>query len=426
MLDLVLIMGLGFLGSFGHCVGMCSPIAVAFALNDAKNQTNFLANSPANSPDHSQTNSQTNQNNWWTQLRFHLLLNLGRLVSYALVGAAIGGVGSVLIAGGQLAGIGGSLRRGMAIFTGLLLIWLALGQLQPQFLPQLPLLTFGKYLHDRLNRILYHFSFAHPDPKNQNSQSSQTQWWTPALLGSIWGLIPCGFLYAAQIKAAETGDPWRGAATMAAFGLGTMPSMVLVGVASARLGVDRRSQLFRLGSWLTLTIGILLLLRNDAMVDHTGHGALFLLMLALVARPLSKFWGQPLKYRRAIGVGAYILAIAHTAHMVDHTLRWNLSAFSFLLPTHQIALACGGAALVAMTPAAITSFDSLQQRLGKYWRPLHLLTIPALLLAAIHTVLIGSHYWGNLQVTTTQEIRVVVLGILVGMVLFLRWLKPVS
>lgn len=417
MLDLVLIMALGFLGSFGHCVGMCSPIAVAFALTDAKNQTN----SPANS-----------QTNWLPQLRFHLLLNLGRLVSYALVGAAIGGVGSVLIAGGQLAGIGGSLRRGMAIFTGLLLIWLALGHLQPQFLPQLPLLTFGKHLHDRLNRLLYHFSFPHQDSKNQNpqnsenSQNSQTQWWTPALLGSIWGLIPCGFLYAAQIKAAETGDPWRGAATMAAFGLGTMPSMVLVGVASARLGVDRRSQLFRLGSWLTLTIGILLLLRNDAMVDYTGHGALFLLMLALVARPLSKFWGQPLKYRRAIGVGAYILAIAHTAHMVDHTFRWNLSAFTFLLPTHQIALACGGAALLAMTPAAITSFDSLQQRLGKYWRSLHLLTIPALLLAAIHTVLIGSHYWGNLQVSPIQEIRVVVLGILVGMVLILRWLKPVS
>ena len=176
----------------------------------------------------------------------------------------------------------------------------------------------------------------------------------------------------------------------------------------------------------TATIGMLLLLRNDAMVDYTGHGALFLLMLALVARPLSKFWEQPLKYRRAIGVGAYILAIAHTTHMVDHTLRWNLSAVTFLLPTHQIALACGGAALLAVTPAAITSFDSLRQRLGKYWRSLHLLTIPALLLAAIHTVLIGSHYWGNLQVTPIQEIRVVVLGILVGMVLILRWLKPVS
>ncbi len=390
MLDLLLIMALGFLGSFGHCVGMCSPIAVAFSLSNS-----------------------ADQNNWQQQLRFHLLLNLGRLASYTLVGAGIGALGSVLIAGGQLAGIGGGFRRGMAIFTGLLLIWLALGQIQPNFLPQLPLLSVTKNIHTRLNQWF-----------DRLSQSSH--WWTPLGLGSIWGLIPCGFLYAAQIKAAETLNPWWGAATMAAFGLGTMPSMVAVGVASARLSQDRRSQLFRLGSWLTLAIGILLVLRNDEMVDYTGHGALLLLMVALAASPLSRFWGQPLKYRRSIGVGAYILAIAHTAHMVDHTFRWNLDAFSFMLPVHQGAIACGAAALVAMTPAAFTSFDSLQHRLGKYWRFLHLLTIPALVLATIHTIFIGSHYWGSLQVTFQQQIQVVILVFLVGIVLLGRCLKSTT
>jgi len=378
MLDLLLIMALGFLGSFGHCVGMCSPIAVAFSLNNS-----------------------ANHHNWQQQLRFHLLLNLGRLASYTLVGAGIGTLGSVLVAGGQLAGIGGSFRRGMAIFTGLLLIWLALGQLQPNFLPRLPLLfSATKNIHTSLNSFFDYLS-------------RHFQWWTPLALGSVWGLIPCGFLYAAQIKAAETVSPWGGAATMAAFGVGTMPSMVAVGVASARLSQDRRSQLFRLGSWLTLAIGILLLLRNDDMVDYTGHGALLLLMMALVARPLSKFWSQPLKYRRAIGVGSYILALVHTAHMIDHTFRWNLDAFNFMLPIHQGAIACGAAALLAMTPAALTSFDSLQNRLGRSWRFLHLLTIPALILATIHTIFIGSHYWGSLQVTPQQQMQVIGLGILV-------------
>ncbi len=399
MLDLLLIMALGFLGSFGHCVGMCSPIAVAFSLS------NSLPGSVAlDQPD------KLDKPNWGQQLRFHLLLNLGRLTSYSLVGAGIGALGSVLVAGGQLAGIGGGFRRGMAIFTGLLLIWLALGQIQPNFLPQLPLLSATKNIHTRLN---YFF----------DRLSRQSHWWTPLGLGSIWGLIPCGFLYAAQIKAAETLNPWWGAATMAAFGVGTMPSMVAVGVASARLSQDRRSQLFRLGSWLTLAIGILLVLRNDEMVDYTGHGSLLLLMVALIARPLSRFWGQPLKYRRSIGVGAYILAIAHTAHMVDHTFRWNLDAFSFMLPVHQGAIACGATALVAMTPAALTSFDSLQNRLGKYWRLLHLLTVPALVLAAIHTIFIGSHYWGSLQVTFQKQIQVVILVFLVGIVLLGRCLK---
>jgi sulfite exporter TauE/SafE len=86
--------------------------------------------------------------------------------------------------------------------------------------------------------------------------SATPHWWTPALLGSVWGLIPCGFLYAAQIKAAETGNLWLGAATMLAFGLGTMPMMLGVGVSASKLSADKRSQLFRLGGWVTLTIGI--------------------------------------------------------------------------------------------------------------------------------------------------------------------------
>jgi len=49
-------------------------------------------------------------------------------------------------------------------------------------------------------------------------------------------------------------------------------------------------------------------------------------------------------------------------------------------------------------PAALTSFDRFQSYLGKRWR-LHLLGVPALLLSGIHTVLIGSHYLGELEWT---------------------------
>src|ERR671932_111417 len=99
LLNLFLIMTLGFLGSFGHCFGMCGPITVAFSLSQQRDTSRGLP------------------------LRFHLLLNLGRIVSYALVGAGIGALGSVVVAGGQLAGVGSGLRHGMAIVTGLLLIW---------------------------------------------------------------------------------------------------------------------------------------------------------------------------------------------------------------------------------------------------------------------------------------------------------------
>ncbi len=375
MLDLLLIMTLGFLGSFGHCLGMCGPLTAAFSLS-----------------------GQSATPSWQRQLAFNLLLNLGRVISYALVGAAIGGVGSVLIAGGQLAGIDSSLRRGLAIFTGLLLIWFGLSKINPELLPHVPVLhpVMGN-LHDRLSRAMM-------------SLSQSNRWWTPALLGMVWGLIPCGFLYAAQIKAAETGNLWMGAVTMLAFGLGTTPMMLGVGISTALVSADRRSQLFKLGGWVSLTIGLLLLLRSGDMVDYTGHVALGLLMLALIARPISRLWSAPLRYRRALGVGAFVLSLAHVFHVVEHTFNWNLQSIVFMLPRQQWGMWAGILALLLMVPAALTSADGFVTKLGHVWRKLHLLSLPALLLVAIHTGLVGSSYLGEFQLTEAHWLRVIGLG----------------
>lgn len=388
MLDLLLVASLGFLGSFGHCIGMCSPIAIAFSLSQNQEKPNL-----------------------WQQIRFHGLLNLGRILSYALVGAAIGLLGSVLIAGGQFAGVGSSLRRGMSLFTGGLLIWMGLTQVSPGLFPKLPLLSpmAKNGLHDRLSHAMVNLSF-------------QTRWWTPALLGLFWGLIPCGFLYAAQIKAAETGDLWQGCATMLAFGLGTFPVMLGVGASVAAVSRDRRSQLFRLGGWFTLAIGILTLMRTgDTMVDYTGHAALIFLIIALIARPIRSVWAAPLRYRRVLGVGAFVLAVAHTIHMIEHTWGWNLRAFQFMLQQHQWGIVLGAIGLLLMAPAALTSFDRAQKALGHHWRSIHLLTVPALIFCAAHCILTGSHYLGKLQLTWLNWAQAIGLGVVVLGVLGVRW-----
>jgi DMSO/TMAO reductase YedYZ heme-binding membrane subunit len=174
---------------------------------------------------------------------------------------------------------------------------------------------------------------------------------------------------------------------------------------------------------VTITIGILTLLRTDAMVDYTSHAALILLILVLIARPISRFWAQPLRYRRALGVGGYVLALAHTGHMLEHTLQWNVEALSFMLPMHQIGIWAGIVALALMTPAALTSFDRFQTALGKRWRQIHLLAIPALLLATVHTVLIGSHYLGELDGTWVNKGMAAIASLLVLGVLLLRFAK---
>ena len=380
MLDLLLIAILGFLGSFGHCAGMCGPLTMAFSLSNSRNDK--LA-----------------------AFRFHLLLNLGRIAAYALVGAAIGGLGSVLIAGGLLAGTGSELRRAIALLTGTMLIWFGVVQIQPNLLPQLPLLH--PMSHDRVGQAM-------------SKLSAQKNRWVPVGLGLLWGLIPCGFLYAAQIKAAETGNPVLGAATMLAFGFGTLPTMLGVGFFAGRLSANRRSQLFRMGGWVTVAIGIITLLRTDEMVDFTGHAAVLCLMLALLARPVSKFLPQLLRYRRALGVGAFVLAVAHTFHMLDHTLQWNFDAVSFMLPQHQLGMAAGMLSLLLMVPAAVTSVDRIQNFLGKLWRRLHLLSVPAFLLCAVHAALIGSHYLGGFEWKLHNQLLTAVLAVVAVLVMFVR------
>jgi sulfite exporter TauE/SafE len=399
MLDLLLVAALGFLGSFGHCVGMCGPLAVAFSLSDKE----------------SKDNPKKNPKNWQQHLYFHALLNLGRILSYAIAGAAIGAIGSVLVAGGQLAGLESDLRRWLAILTGILLVWMGIVQIKPEGLPNIPFLNPMAQvgLHQRLNNAMMKLSLhSHP--------------FTPALLGMTWGLIPCGFLYTAQIKAAETSNMTQGALTMLAFGLGTLPSMLGIGVFAGLLSRDRRSQLFRMGGWITLTIGILTLLRTSDMVDYTGHAGLISLILALAARPLSqifKSFSVLMTYRRAIGIGAFVLSLAHTFHKVEHTFQWNFDALSFMIPQHQISIWIGAIAIALMAPAALTSSDWMMMKLGKSWRYVHLLSVPALILASVHTIAIGSNYLGAMAWAPKNWILTILCGVVTVGTLLIRFLK---
>jgi DMSO/TMAO reductase YedYZ heme-binding membrane subunit len=287
-------------------------------------------------------------------------------------------------------------------------------QIKPEGLPNLPFLNPMALvgLHQRLSNAMMKLSlYSHP--------------LTPALLGMTWGLIPCGFLYTAQIKAAETGDMMQGALTMFAFGLGTLPSMLGIGVFAGFLSRDRRSQLFRLGGWITLTIGILTLLRTSDMVDYTGHAGLILLILALAARPISQIFKSCsglMIYRRAIGVGAFILSLAHSFHKVEHTFQWNFDALSFMVPQHQISIWLGAIAIALMTPAALTSSDWMVNKLGKAWRYLHLLSVPALVLASVHTIAIGSNYLGAMEWTPKNWILTILCTVItVGTLLIRTW-----
>lgn len=204
MNDYILLFSAGILGAL-HCMGMCGGLIAACGIR------------------------------FGGGLSFSLSYNAGRILSYSLLGLLMGLLGKALIA----AGVFGKFQGIMPVIAGSLMMLIGLDLLGviPKRLKVITSGLFPKGLSDRL--IGKHLG---------KSQAA------PFVLGILNGLIPCGLLYAVGVKAAATADPVRGILTMAAFGAGTLPAMML---ASAFSGVAGRS---RSGVWLKASYSLIVLL----------------------------------------------------------------------------------------------------------------------------------------------------------------------
>ena len=69
-------------------------------------------------------------------------------------------------------------------------------------------------------------------------------------LGILWGWLPCGLVYSALATALSAGSPGQGALLMLAFGLGTLPNLLLAGILLARLNEFVRRPAVRIASGL--------------------------------------------------------------------------------------------------------------------------------------------------------------------------------
>jgi DMSO/TMAO reductase YedYZ heme-binding membrane subunit len=138
---------------------------------------------------------------------------------------------------------------------------------------------------------------------------------------------------------------------------------------------------------------------QQTLLEYQGHIALLGLFLVLLAGPLRCRLPGLVEDRRWLGLIVFGFACAHTLGAFQHTLGGNWWAFEFLSPRNQYALWMGVASLLLLVPLVLTSTNGAIKRLGKFWRWLHQLVIPALLLAMAHTILMGVHYpldkaWG--------------------------------
>ncbi len=184
---------LGLLGT-GHCLGMCGPLVFALP-------------------------GQTGR------FRDHLVYHAGRLGTYTLVGLIVGGLGGLVrilagrAAADPLSGVAAT-QFGFGLLAGALLGILGLARLG---LIREPVWMTG----GGLARL----------PGIGALLRRAGQGTTAAMLvsGAVMGLLPCGLSFGAFSRVLAIDDPIQGAALTLAFGLGTLPGLLLLGSGLAPL-----------------------------------------------------------------------------------------------------------------------------------------------------------------------------------------------
>jgi len=183
-IDFIAIISIAFLGSFGHCIGMCGGIVMAYSAT--KIDDSFSKKEQALS---------------------HITYSLGRVTSYSLLGALFGFLGSVVSFSDTGVAILFSVAGIAMILSGLSL----LGKIQ--FL--------SKIEHSVSSTSWYKNTFK----KLLNSKSKFTFF----TLGMLNGFLPCGFVYFFAITAAATASTIDGAIVMFIFGIFTIPALFSLG-----------------------------------------------------------------------------------------------------------------------------------------------------------------------------------------------------
>lgn len=189
----------GFTGGV-HCVGMCGGIVGALSFGVSEEVRGRGARF----------------------LPYLLAYNGGRLLSYTVAGAIMGGLG--LLAADLIAlhnaqrllqGVAGLFMVALGLYLGGW--WLGVARVERA----------GAFLWRRIEPHARRFI-----PVRRPRQAF--------LLGVAWGWLPCGLVYSALIWSLSSGGPLEGGLLLLAFGLGTLPNLLAMGLVAARVAAFAR------------------------------------------------------------------------------------------------------------------------------------------------------------------------------------------
>lgn len=198
----------GLLGGT-HCVGMCGGIVGALSMG-----------APAR----------------WSML---LAYNAGRIFSYGVAGALAGALGAASL------GLEGQVPARLILYLVANLMLVALGF---YLLGVTNALAFTERAGQKLWRLVQPLTKRFLPAKTVGQAFP---------LGLLWGWLPCGLVYSALASSLSAGSAGRGALIMVAFGLGTLPNLLLAGIVLARLNEFVRRRAVRMFSgFLVLGFGL--------------------------------------------------------------------------------------------------------------------------------------------------------------------------
>ena len=207
----------GFSVGFGHCIGMCGPIVVSLSLN-LKQHSAFVP---------------------------HLLYNSGRITTYALLGGLAGFTGSFVGLAHRIAG----LQKGAMIFAGVVIILMGLAMSG--------WIRWGEIFGDAYKPLGF-------ITKRFQKLSAAKSAFAYYPLGMVLGFLPCGPVYTALVASAGAGvdaqSTYRGfvsgSGVMVAFGIGTLPALLLVGKLSDLGWLKARALIYRIGAVFMILAGV--------------------------------------------------------------------------------------------------------------------------------------------------------------------------
>lgn len=223
-------LGVGLLGGV-HCVAMCGGVVSAYVL--------VRPERPAP--------------------RAQLLFNAGRIASYILAGALVGGLAGAGISAARLV----PLQTVLFVAANGLLILLGL-HLAGRGRLILQLEKAGGHAWPLVRRLGRHL----PQVRTPVSQLAA---------GALWGWTPCGLVYSMLALALVSGSAERGALVMASFGLGTLPNLLGASWLVSRFGAQMRRPGVRTAAGLTVaSFGVIGLARVPGIVQNVTEGLLCL------------------------------------------------------------------------------------------------------------------------------------------------------